>query len=153
MSELFLKTGVIFLGLLVIFIAWINISANLIKNHNNNYKLKINNQIIKVEVVDTFSQRAKGLSSRKNIPEDFGMFFVYKKPGEYSFWMKDMNFPIDIIWVKEDFYIADINKNIDPASFPAKFKPNQPIKYVLEVQAGFCDKNKIQINDLIEKMF
>lgn len=57
---------------------------------------------IKAEVVDNEEARMKGLSGRDNLADDEGMFFVFEKSDIYPFWMKDMKFAIDIIWIMED---------------------------------------------------
>lgn len=96
----------------------------------------INGSKIRVEMADTLMKQAKGLSGRKSLGVGEGMLFLYAKPGFYSFWMKDMSFPIDIIWISEDYEIIDIASNIQPDSFPRTFAPQKASQYVLEVNAG-----------------
>lgn len=105
--------------------------------------LIINNVELKVEIADNHNERARGLSGRDYLASDNGMFFIFEKPGRYSFWMKEMNFPIDIIWVGEDLIIKEITENILPDTYPKSFYPAEDIKYVLETNAGFTGKNKI----------
>jgi len=78
------------------------------KNGNNEintggflYSLKINEIDLYVELADTPEKRAQGLSGKKELNHDRGILFVFDKSDAYSFWMKDMNFPIDIIWLDE----------------------------------------------------
>jgi uncharacterized membrane protein (UPF0127 family) len=52
-----------------------------------------------VELATTVIQQAKGLSGRTGLGENDGMLFLFNRPAIQSFWMKDMNFPIDIIWI------------------------------------------------------
>ena len=59
--------------------------------------LAIKSAVIEVELAMSDVKKQLGLSGRSNLPEDKGMLFVYDKPNFYSFWMKDMLFPIDII--------------------------------------------------------
>ncbi len=110
-------------------------------------KIIINNSEIEVELADTQEKRIQGLSGREFLDEDKGMFFIFDEVGEYSFWMKDMNFSIDIIWIGEDLEIVGIEENISPESFPRSFLPPMPIKYVLETNVGWAEKNNIQIGD------
>ena len=112
--------------------------------------LKIGNNNIETEVADTIWKKIKGLGGRKSLDENAGMLFPYGKPGFYGFWMKSMKFPIDIIWIGADKKVTDITKNIPPESFPKTFAPKNVAQYVLEVQAGFADKNKIQIGDAVK---
>ena len=74
--------------------------------------LQIGERIIKVDISDTDCKRELGLSGRKNLLEDVGMLFVFNKEGNYPFWMKEMNFPIDIIWIDENFIIIYIKKEL-----------------------------------------
>ena len=59
--------------------------------------------------------------------------------------MKEMNFPIDIIWLDENLKIVAIKENAMTESYPEVFTPSTPARYVLEVPAGFVQKNKISV--------
>lgn len=112
--------------------------------------IKIRGASIEVELAKTPEEQAQGLSGKTSLPENQGMLFLYDKPGLYSFWMKDMNFPIDIIWVDENYRIADITKNLSPDTFPQSFQPSKPAQYVLEVNTGFADRNNIRVGDTVD---
>jgi len=120
-----------------------------IQTNYSNY-LKLGNVAVKAEIVNTDATRQQGLSGRENLKEDEGMFFVFDKPDKYKFWMKDMNFPIDIIWFNQEKEVVFIAKNTLPESYPELFGPEQDTLYVLEVMAGFTDKYKIKTGDSIE---
>lgn len=123
-------------------------------SQNNNIKqskVKINNKIINVEVMATKAQQMQGLSGKEKLEENNGMLFVYQDKQIRSFWMKEMLFPIDIIWI-DDNKIVDFNKNVP---IPSKEKiptvsPKKPINYVLEINAGFIDKNGFKIGDKVD---
>ncbi len=110
--------------------------------------LQIGEKEIYAEVAISIEDRIKGLSGRADLSENQGMLFVYDKPDIYSFWMKDMNFPIDIIWIDQDYKIVDIAENISPDSFPQTFQPLKPAQYILEVNAGFSARNGIEIGNV-----
>jgi len=74
-------------------------------NFDNTRYVKIAGQNIKVDLALTPETQEKGLSGRSGLKDDEGMLFVFEKPDKYSFWMKDMNFPIDIIWMGEDMRV------------------------------------------------
>ena len=112
--------------------------------------IEIAGKTIKVEIADTSILQEKGLSGRKVLQEDEGMLFVFENLGKYSFWMKEMNFPIDIIWIGENFKIIYIKKSALPKSYPETFSPNENAKYVLEVLAGFSEKNNLQVGDSVK---
>lgn len=111
---------------------------------------KIAGQMIKVELALTREAQELGLSGRKNLKEYEGMLFIFPKPQKNYFWMKDMNFPIDIIWIDEDFKIIYIEKNVEPSSFPNSFGPGVDNRYVLEISAGFSEKNNLKEGDKVE---
>jgi uncharacterized membrane protein (UPF0127 family) len=64
--------------------------------------------------------------------------------------MKNMNFPIDIIWIGEDLRVVYIKKDAKPESYPEAFTPNQDAKYVLEVFSSFSEKNNLKVGDRVE---
>jgi uncharacterized membrane protein (UPF0127 family) len=100
---------------------------------------------VHVEVVDTDALRAQGLSGHAPLAPDEGMLFVFDADGIYPFWMKDMLFSIDILWLDARGKVVHIEKNISPDTYPASFTPDSPARYVLEVPAGFADQHDIQI--------
>lgn len=89
-----------------------------------------------IERVTTETARAQGLSGRTNIPSDYGMLFVFPHAGTYSFWMKDMQVPIDIIWLSDTYEIIGIEDSVAPDTYPVAFTPPTPVRYVLETRAG-----------------
>ena len=112
--------------------------------------VELADQKIKVDVVNTVESRAQGLSGRESLAEDEGMLFVFDTPSDYPFWMKDMNFSIDMIWIGEDMKITYIKKNATPESYPEGFGPKEKTsKYVLEVFSGFSDKYNLEIGDKV----
>lgn len=109
----------------------------------------IGNTKISVELALTNEAKAKGLSGRETLSEDSGMLFVFDYPLIHPFWMKDMNFPIDMIWIDENGIIVYIERNAKPESFPNVFGSNVESKYVLEVVSGFSDKHQLKIGDRV----
>ncbi|MFA5932014.1 MAG: DUF192 domain-containing protein [Candidatus Paceibacterota bacterium] len=112
--------------------------------------VKIAGQNIKVDLALTSEIQEKGLSGRTELKENEGMLFVFPQPGQYAFWMKDMNFPLDIIWIGEDLKVVYIQKNALPESYPESFSPGKNAKYVLEVSTNFADKNNLKEGDSVE---
>lgn len=143
---------IVLLGLLILGGLFVLQGRSLLTNDSSQALpvVKINNVSIEVELAKTPEQQARGLSGRTSLNENQGMLFLYDEPGTYSFWMKDMNFPIDIIWIGNDEKIVDISKDVPPESFLKTFQPQKPVQYVLEVNAGFADKNNIAIGDAVE---
>jgi len=110
-------------------------------------EIKIAGQIVKVDLALTDAEQTQGLSGRKDLAKNEGMLFVFNKPDKYLFWMKDMNFPIDIIWISDDMRVVYIKKDARPELYPETYGPNTDAKYVLEVPSGFSDQNHLQIGD------
>ena len=81
-----------------------------------------------------------GLSYRKFLPSDQGMLFIFPESGSYGFWMKDMNFSLDMVWLDQDKKVVGIVTNATPESYPDVFMPPSLIKYVLELNAGVAGK-------------
>ena len=96
---------------------------------------------INVEIAQTEAEREQGLSGNKPLADDEGMLFIFDKPGYHGFWMKDMLFSIDIIWISADKKIVHIETNLSPDTYPKSFSPFEPAQYVLEVNAGTATEN------------
>lgn len=116
-------------------------------------EIKVGNTVIKVEVADTPEKRTKGLSGRNSLDQDSGMLFTFDSKGTLPvFWMKDMQFSLDFIWISKG-KIVQIDKKVPPPGgnitdnqLP-RYSPSTPVNYVLEVNAGFADKNNIKVGD------
>ncbi len=113
-------------------------------------KIKIGEAEILVELADDNTKRRLGLSGRDSLAEGRGMLFVFESEAALSFWMKDMRFAIDIIWLDKDKAVVDITENATPESYPQRFSPKSPSKYALEVPAGFAARNNISAGDKME---
>lgn len=105
---------------------------------------------LKLEIADTPGKRIRGLSGRDNLDKNAGLLFIYDQPEVYGIWMKDMNFPIDVIWLDEDYRVVDIAQDVRSDSFPTIFEPSKPALYILEVNTGFVIQNQIKIGDRLE---
>lgn len=103
-----------------------------------------------VEVADTEIARERGLSGRASLDADTGVLFVFDIPDTHGFWMKEMHFPLDIIWFDQNGKIIYIENDLPPDTYPHIFKPPSPDLYVLEINAGLADKYGIGIGDEIE---
>lgn len=92
--------------------------------------------IIHAALSDTEMTRSRGLSGYASLAPDAGMLFSFPVAGSYGFWMKDMNFPIDMIWINASSTVVGIARNVATSTYPDTFLPPSPILYVLEVNAG-----------------
>ncbi len=99
------------------------------------------------EIASTTEARVIGLSGRSDVPEGYGMLFVFPEPGSYGIWMKDMLVAIDIIWLSSDGTVLGINHKVTPDTYPKIFYPPQPASYVLETRAGEAVRQHIDVGD------
>lgn len=103
---------------------------------------------IDIEIADTPYERATGLMYRRSMPDTVGMLFIFKQSQPLFFWMKNTYIPLDIIFVDKHMQIVTIQKNTKPLS-GNPIPSYEYAMYVVEVNAGFCDKNGITIGDYI----
>lgn len=113
-------------------------------------EIRINDHIFSTEVIMTPEKRALGLSGRRELCFDCAMLFVFEKPGNSSFWMKDMIFDLDIIWILSD-EIMGIDKNVSHERGSAEIvRPQIPVDKVLEINAGGSDRLNLKVGDKVE---
>lgn len=115
-------------------------------------QMKVGSAVVRVDIADTVGKRQQGLSGRENLPRDQGMLFTFDAPLKYSFWMKDMRFPLDFIWIREG-RVVDITENVPYPignSPPATVQPQEPATAVLEVNADFTERHSIKIGDAVD---
>lgn len=95
-------------------------------------------------------QRIRGLGGRPALAKNQAMLFVFEKADKYCFWMKDMRFAIDIIWLDDDGRVLKILDNTQPDSYPQSFCPAQPASYVIETVANLTVQENVRVGSLIE---
>lgn len=108
-----------------------------------------------LDVAASPSAREIGLSHTDSLPEDRGMLFLYDTPDYYTFWMKGMAFPLDILFIRGST-IVTIARNVPPPSGSGdlpRYAPEEPVDKVLEINAGLCDKYGIHEGDAVEIAF
>lgn len=99
---------------------------------------------VSVELAETVDQWARGLMGRETLAENQGMLFIFPEERNTRMWMKDTKFPLDMIFMNKDYVIIDVKENFQTCTdncevYTAQGKP----QYVLEVNAGFIQKNEI----------
>lgn len=125
------------LPLLILIVIVIGIFV-LQKSYSENIVYLPDGKPIYVEVAKTPEEREKGLMFRESLGENEGMFFVFESDGYHSIWMKNMLFPIDVVWLDSDFKVIHIERNILPCrEEPCPiYTPPSPARYILEVNAN-----------------
>jgi hypothetical protein len=99
---------------------------------------------MQASIADTDAERAQGLSGTPYIPIGIAKMFIFDSAQQWSFWMKDMNYSIDIFWLDADGHVVHVVENVSPDTYPEiSFVPPVPAKYVIETKAGFAAENNI----------
>ena len=110
---------------------------------------------IPVEVADTLQKRSLGLGKRTSLKKGWGMLFVFEKRKPHRFWMKDMQFPLDIIWL-DNQRIVHIIHNAKPANSmgePEVMTSPVPVNFVLEIAAGQAAKLRLKTGQRMKLKF
>ena len=99
-----------------------------------------------VLIVDTDETRRQGLSGRREIGAT-GMLFVFDEVDYHGIWMKDMLFPIDLIWINENLVVIGVEKGVRPDTYPRTFRPPLPAKYLIETTERYTETFGISVGD------
>lgn len=111
---------------------------------------------LSVQVADTDHSRADGLMFQEELPYDEGMLFIFDDSKKRTFWMSNMEFSLDIIWIDSQRNVVQIDNNVPPCettetkACPRYDSGGKDVKYVLEVTAGFVDEFNITEDSKIE---
>ena len=117
-----------------------------IRAETNSYpqvNITVNDQILIADISATPEQRTRGLSVKDTLTENEAMLFVFDVEAKHRFWMRDMKFSIDIIWLNSDKSVVDIEQNLQPCElglFCSTYEPEGDSLYVLETVGGFAGK-------------
>lgn len=138
------KSLIIIAVLLGIFTIWYYIRNPLTAT------VTINNTTYNVDVAVTPREKELGLGGRKSLPQNKGMLFGHDHKEQFSYWMKGMNFPIDIIWIRDN-QIVDISHSVPvvTGSYFPSYQPRESVNKVLEINAGEAKLRGFVIGDLV----
>jgi uncharacterized membrane protein (UPF0127 family) len=107
-----------------------------------------------VEVASSVLEQSRGLSFRPSLGANDGMLFIFSTGTVQTFWMKDMNFPLDMIWISGNTVVGFAQNAPAPTSgtqlwqLPIFSSPDKTDK-VLEVDAGTVAKYNIKVGDTV----
>jgi len=108
-------------------------------------KIELGHKTFDLEIAQTISQKARGLSQRNNLCPNCGMIFVYQKEGTYPFWMKNTHIPLDIIWIDSVGKVVDI-KTGQPQDL-SLLTNSTPAQYIIETNP---DVTGLFVNDIVK---
>lgn len=134
--------------IILLFIIFIFSSKNLPPTANQN-KVCFKESCFTVELATTDAQRTRGLMFRSSLADNQGILFIFDAEGEYPFWMKNTLIPLDIIWLDQNQKVVFISANTLPCveeSCPI-VNPQEPAKYVLELNGGVAQKIGLSVGD------
>lgn len=116
--------------------------------------VSVGTNTVRVTLASSEEEKEKGLSGTTYLADDEGMLFEFNPKNLAIFWMKGMYLPLDIIWISDDKVIGCEEKI--PAPEPGTddsalklYRPTEPVDYALEVNAGYCKANNVQIGDAV----
>lgn len=118
--------------------------------------IKVDNNVLEVQIADNDPRRMRGLMFQEQLPYDKGMLFVFDQPGLYSLWMLNMQFHLDMIWFDSDGNVVHIETNVPPCKTAIdvmscqNYLPDKTAKYILEVTSGFVEKFNITNSSKLE---
>ncbi len=139
--------------LLILILVFLGLGASYLRNWLLSAVVsvfRIGTHEFRIEVASTWETQERGLGYRSDLCGDCGMLFVFATPGRYGFWMKGMEFPLDILWIR-DSHVVSIEKNL-PADDRRTFTPPSPADQVLEINAGLVDRYGISVGDSTERV-
>lgn len=127
-------------GLVLVFAIGLRIKGALDLRHPLVAEAILRGRTFEIEVADNVNKRDKGLGDRDSLAAGHGMYFPFDTAQRWVFWMKDMRFPIDIIWIREG-KVVDIDHSVPvPTTLPLDtFSPSEPADAVLELNAGVAE--------------
>lgn len=116
--------------------------------------LRIGNQAINIELAENERQWYRGLSGRENLCTDCGMYFIFPDQDRLEFVMRDMKFPLDIIFIADN-KILNIAENLAPEGSDVKniYSSSGRADRVLEVNSGYCNRYGIKAGDFVSEIY
>lgn len=132
---------------LVLLIAGVAIAVHLRPLSSAPDTLLIGRARVQVELATTTAARELGLGDREGLAPGMGMLFVFSDTGSHPFWMKDMLFSIDMVWLDAAGRVVYVRELVSPVTYPATFDAPSPSRYVLELPAGYARAYAIERGD------
>ncbi len=114
-----------------------------------------NGEVIHAESAIEYAELLRGLMFRDSLPQDRGMLFIHNKMGRYSYFMYQVSFPIDIIWMDAKKRVVEIAANVPPckatkASECPTYGGNHDAQFILEIAAGRAAASQVSTGSLID---
>ena len=118
--------------------------------------VRIGDAVYVADLAVTGGERAQGLSGRPSLGENRAMLFVYDNDGRRNFWMPDMHFALDMVWIKSDCTVAGVTADV-PYPLPETPRNELPrypsagvVRFVLEINAGQAARHAIMPGAIVQ---
>jgi uncharacterized protein len=112
--------------------------------------ITVGEKIIIAEVVDTPDKMTRGLGGRENLSDGEGVWFIFAESAKHGIWMRNMKFPIDILWFDENLRLVHVKEDANPDTYPEIFSPPVNSRFVLEIPSGYAEKTGIKLGDTVQ---
>jgi uncharacterized protein len=116
-------------------------------------KVTVKDLELNADVPTTSELMSKGLAVKNELKENEAMLFIFEESAKHSFWMKDMKFPIDILWLDSASKVVHIERNLQPCAsvfICTSCSPSVDSQYVLETVAGFAQRHDVKLGSDID---
>jgi uncharacterized membrane protein (UPF0127 family) len=139
-------TGIVIGGLVLILVALV--ASYMLRSFQPSTQVRLGSGVFSTQLATTDAARKQGLSGVTHLDPNGGLLMVFPGDDEWGIWMKDMNIPLDIIWMNNEKKVIYIVTDASPDLGTSKiFKPEKPARYVLEVPAGTVKNAGIKVGD------
>lgn len=101
-----------------------------------------------IEIAESEYETQTGLMYRKGMEDKQGMLFIFDRENIKNFYMKNTEFPLDIIYINKDLQVVNVHQNTVPYS-RTSLSSGVPAQYVLEVNAGLTKKWNLAPGDIV----
>lgn len=119
--------------------------------------IELAGQVLNIQLADDLPEQLAGLSGRQSMAENEGMLFVLPPSIAPEFWMKDMLFPLDIVWLRQNRVVGiAANAEVEKGKIDNDLKryvPAEKVDMVLEINAGWAGKHGLVIGDEVKINF
>jgi uncharacterized protein len=114
----------------------------------NTVAMRIGDRTFTLEVAADEETRTRGLMFRESMPEDHGMIFVFHDEQLRGFWMKNVEFPLDIIFLDSAGRVVSI-RQMHPDQGRRITYSQEPAKYAIELNLGMAERAGVQVGDFL----
>lgn len=127
------------------------VMASMIMKSQPSSALRIGDGVYDARFATTPTTRAQGLSGTSSLGKAEALVFVFPTDGKWKIWMKDMNYPLDIVWLDDDkSVIYSVENALPEGGEDVIFEPPTDARYVIELSSGSVEARNIVVGDRAE---